>query len=287
MRRLRVFLGILAAIAGIAASILTFGVNYKNGGLEGVCELISDATTRMGMRIEWLQCGRPALPKSEPRSVPPIPSADELFWLAVKDSTVPALFEEFLRKFPRSSHAAEAQEKLDALKKAAQQNELKKPLPPPPPKPDESARQKNEARDLVSRIRTQISNCKERDRYGSTMLGIMVQDRIRAGSKGQEAPGAPWEVELLPPEVVFSDISDLKLQQYTKDLTVRFGNESYTKTEPVWTIDVPALDLAFGFIKISFEPMWREPHVTLTTFLPLKSRDCVPLGILIRQSGQR
>jgi hypothetical protein len=54
---------------------------------------------------------------SPPTSVPAQPSADELFWLAIKDSDVLAFFEEFLRKFPTSPHAGSAQNRADELKR--------------------------------------------------------------------------------------------------------------------------------------------------------------------------
>jgi hypothetical protein len=45
------------------------------------------------------------------------PTADEIFWLTIKDSNVPALFDEFVKKFPSSAHAAEARARLEELKK--------------------------------------------------------------------------------------------------------------------------------------------------------------------------
>jgi hypothetical protein len=49
----------------------------------------------------------------------PSPSADEIFWLAIRDSKVAALFEEFLRKFPSSQRVSEARAQLDALNRVA------------------------------------------------------------------------------------------------------------------------------------------------------------------------
>ena len=51
-----------------------------------------------------------------PASTAAAPSPDEFFWLAVRDSSVPALFDEFLKKFPASSHAADARKRLDEIK---------------------------------------------------------------------------------------------------------------------------------------------------------------------------
>ena len=52
-------------------------------------------------------------------SAPPPPSmaADEVLWTTIRDSRMAALFEEFLRRFPASQHAAEARARLDELKK--------------------------------------------------------------------------------------------------------------------------------------------------------------------------
>jgi uncharacterized caspase-like protein len=45
-------------------------------------------------------------------------SADEVFWSAIKDSTIAALFEEFVRKFPASPRAAEARARIAALNRS-------------------------------------------------------------------------------------------------------------------------------------------------------------------------
>jgi hypothetical protein len=57
----------------------------------------------------------PPVPKPAP--LPP-PTADEIFWVIIKDSSAAALFDEFLNKFPASPHAAEARSRLEQLKKA-------------------------------------------------------------------------------------------------------------------------------------------------------------------------
>jgi len=46
-----------------------------------------------------------------------VPTADEIFWLTIKDSGVAALFEEFLKKYPGSVHVAEARARLEESKK--------------------------------------------------------------------------------------------------------------------------------------------------------------------------
>ena len=53
-----------------------------------------------------------------PAPVVAAPSGDEVLWGAIKDSSVAALFEEFVRKFPTSPHAAEAKARAAELKKA-------------------------------------------------------------------------------------------------------------------------------------------------------------------------
>jgi hypothetical protein len=60
-----------------------------------------------------------SLPSPLPGPIPaPGPTADEIFWLTIKDTTVAALYEEFVRKFPTSAHAVEARKRLEDWKKA-------------------------------------------------------------------------------------------------------------------------------------------------------------------------
>jgi uncharacterized caspase-like protein len=54
-----------------------------------------------------------------PVTAAPSPAADEIFWLAIRDSKVSALFEEFLRKFPSSQRVPEARAQLEALNRVA------------------------------------------------------------------------------------------------------------------------------------------------------------------------
>jgi formylglycine-generating enzyme required for sulfatase activity len=62
--------------------------------------------------------------------VPPPLSTEEIVWNAVKDSSYPAVFEEFLGKFPGSHHSKAAQKRRDELKKKAV---VATAVPPPPP----------------------------------------------------------------------------------------------------------------------------------------------------------
>jgi hypothetical protein len=62
--------------------------------------------------------------------IPPPLSTDEIVWNAIKDSTYPAVFDEFLNKFPASQHLKAAQARRDELKK---QVVAAAAVPPPPP----------------------------------------------------------------------------------------------------------------------------------------------------------
>jgi hypothetical protein len=48
--------------------------------------------------------------------VPATPAEDEKFWLAIQTSTVAGLYEEFLTRYPRSNHAAEALQRIKDLR---------------------------------------------------------------------------------------------------------------------------------------------------------------------------
>jgi hypothetical protein len=61
--------------------------------------------------------GRPERERVETVPVAPQPAADEIFWGAIKESGVSALFEEFLKKFPASRHAGEARARAAELRK--------------------------------------------------------------------------------------------------------------------------------------------------------------------------
>ena len=63
--------------------------------------------------------GAAPTPPPTPQPTPiPAQAEDETLWRAVKDSAAPALFEDFLRRFPSSSHANEARSRLDALRRS-------------------------------------------------------------------------------------------------------------------------------------------------------------------------
>ena len=56
----------------------------------------------------------PARPAVDPLAVPP--TEDEKFWQAIQTSTAAGLFEEFLSRYPRSSHVAEARQRIKDLR---------------------------------------------------------------------------------------------------------------------------------------------------------------------------
>ncbi|MEA2861131.1 MAG: hypothetical protein QOC72_3170 [Methylobacteriaceae bacterium] len=65
-------------------------------------------------------------PASAPVASPTLPP-DEAFWLSIRDTTAIALFEHFLRTFPKSKYAAEARSKADELKKRSETSAVPRP----------------------------------------------------------------------------------------------------------------------------------------------------------------
>lgn len=63
-------------------------------------------------------------------SVVAAPATDEILWGAIKDSNASAVFEEFVRKFPDSSHAREARGRVDELKTKEEPKKELAMLPP-------------------------------------------------------------------------------------------------------------------------------------------------------------
>jgi uncharacterized caspase-like protein len=61
--------------------------------------------------------GKPEPQRVEVSPAVPAPAADDLLWEAIKSSSVAAVFDEFVNKFPASPHAREARGRADALKK--------------------------------------------------------------------------------------------------------------------------------------------------------------------------
>ncbi len=103
-----------AAVLTIPAVLLAIGAGYERGGLTGLRDLGHDLLRTVG------------LAQDTPAPAPPATlTPDEVFWLSIKDSRAPGLYEEFLKKFPGSPHTQEARAKLETLQKvlapAAQQ----------------------------------------------------------------------------------------------------------------------------------------------------------------------
>jgi formylglycine-generating enzyme required for sulfatase activity len=70
-------------------------------------------------------------------AAPPAIITDEVLWSAIRDSTVAALFEDFVRRYPASRHAAEASARLEELTKS-QVAVVAPPVAPPPAAPPAS-----------------------------------------------------------------------------------------------------------------------------------------------------
>jgi caspase domain-containing protein/sulfatase-modifying factor enzyme 1 len=68
-----------------------------------------------------------------PVAAAPAITADEVFWLAIKDSKLEALFDEFVSKFPASPRASEARARLAELKKSQVAVAMPPVTPPAPP----------------------------------------------------------------------------------------------------------------------------------------------------------
>jgi hypothetical protein len=109
-------LWVILAIPGV---LLGIGASYKHGGLAGLRELTLDTLQSAG-----LYRGAPAsnasnlsLQESGTNKPSVTLAADEIFWLTIKESSATSLYKEFLRKFPKSSHAQEARAKLEELER--------------------------------------------------------------------------------------------------------------------------------------------------------------------------
>lgn len=84
-----------------------------------------------------------------PAPAPANPAEDEKFWLAIQTSTVAGLYEEFLARYPRSSRAAEARQRIKNFKA----NEVAAlASPAAPPKPDASGRQGADVKTAVRNL---------------------------------------------------------------------------------------------------------------------------------------
>jgi hypothetical protein len=107
---------VLWAILAIFGALLGIGASYRSGGLSGLRELTLDTLQSLGVHHQTTSSSN--LPSHDYAVTAPSVtlSADEIFWLTIKNSKVSELFEEFLAKYPTSPHVAEARAKLQQLK---------------------------------------------------------------------------------------------------------------------------------------------------------------------------
>jgi hypothetical protein len=117
----------LWALLTIPAALLAIGAGYERGGLAGLRDLANDTLHSVGLSQK-----APARVNTPPAALTP----DEVFWLSIKDSRAPGLFEEFLKKFPSSPRAQEARAKLQALQAAARPTGERQPPQMPMRRPD-------------------------------------------------------------------------------------------------------------------------------------------------------
>ena len=76
------------------------------------------ATETRGMQIPWDNSALLGDVYLAGAGTPPPPeSADDIMWGAIKDSTVAAVFDEFVNRFPMSPHVRDARARADELKK--------------------------------------------------------------------------------------------------------------------------------------------------------------------------
>jgi hypothetical protein len=106
----------LAAILSISGALLAIGAGYERGGVAGLRDLAIDLLHSVGLRRDTAPSASRAPNVSKSSVTLP---ADEVFWLSIKDSRAPALFGEFLKKFPDSPYAQEARAKLEQLKSSS------------------------------------------------------------------------------------------------------------------------------------------------------------------------
>ena len=95
------------AIKVLVAMLVAGAFDYL--GLKGVgWQFVRGVTSRV---IDDL------IPSEKPNLTQPNPiTADVIFWLTIKDSAAPGLFEEFIKKFPSSPHVAEARARITELR---------------------------------------------------------------------------------------------------------------------------------------------------------------------------
>ena len=117
-------------VSGIAALILLTGTYY-----------VIDETIKRIIGIALHE--KDSKPMTE-LPVTPSLQPDEVFWLSVKDTSVAGFFEEFLKKYPTSPHAADALARLEQIRKNRVANS---PVHPPTSTFQIPATTKNQAAD--------------------------------------------------------------------------------------------------------------------------------------------
>jgi hypothetical protein len=114
---MRLWLEFLFAISFVGTTGFVFREHFKkNPILTGVVILIAVGSTWLTLEEIGKRLGLIRVDSNLSVEVAQPPTADELFWLAIKDSAVPALFEEFVVKYPASRHVFEAKIKLEGLR---------------------------------------------------------------------------------------------------------------------------------------------------------------------------
>ena len=69
----------------------------------------------------YLKAPPAAIAATSPGAAPAAPQSDEVFWEAIRESNVPGLFDEFLRRFSNSARVSEARSRLAEAQKSAAQ----------------------------------------------------------------------------------------------------------------------------------------------------------------------
>jgi hypothetical protein len=115
----QLFLEVVGPILFIVTGGLLFPYYRKNNlALAIACSLLAGGSWLTGKEFyEWIM--RQTAEQHRLTTNNPVLTADEIFWLTIKDSAASGLFEEFLTKYPKSNHVAEARERIEGLRKRA------------------------------------------------------------------------------------------------------------------------------------------------------------------------
>jgi hypothetical protein len=123
-----IFLEMLGPLGFIVTAGLLFPERYRKNYLVVGLACVLAAGSAWFTIEEFAK--RAVLKQIESSSNPPaaaVLTADEVFWLSIKDSKVVALFEEFVRKFPSSPHVREASTEIDILMRTSSTAPEKRP----------------------------------------------------------------------------------------------------------------------------------------------------------------